>query len=391
MKKETKKGISLIVLVITIIVIIILAVAVILSIANNNPIENAKKARQANDDSTLKEYVNTLRVNWELMSESERDINAPTSKKFAEYANNELDKNNYKSAVVEGLEDGSYTVHTNVSESAKAAIKEGIKVGDTVTGYILTEKEYTTSGNENTAPDYTEISQGQAQKLKTDTSATWKYIGIGEDGRLEIAADVANASPKMNLSGKGGYLNGPSELDKACAVLYSTDKGTAKSMNIDHVTRILGYTGEKGSYYDSNSNLIVTPTPLSIGELETQLGMKLENRTTPDGKDITSYSSNYYLIDKKNDTSEMHYAKNIGLVYASTAYWLASPCVMAGFDSGLAIFHVRFVIPDGLDADYIFGSDDSSACDKYEIRPVVSLNSNVTLEKNEDGNSWIVK
>ena len=53
-----KKGISLIVLVITIIVIIILAVAVILSIANNNPIENAKEARFKNDIKTIEEDLN---------------------------------------------------------------------------------------------------------------------------------------------------------------------------------------------------------------------------------------------------------------------------------------------------------------------------------------------
>ena len=56
--KSDKKGISLIVLVITIIVIIILAVAVILSIANNNPIENAKEARFRNDMKVIEEELN---------------------------------------------------------------------------------------------------------------------------------------------------------------------------------------------------------------------------------------------------------------------------------------------------------------------------------------------
>ena len=58
-----KKGISLIVLVITIIVIIILAVAVILSIANNNPIENAKEARFKNDVRTMQEELEMLKAN----------------------------------------------------------------------------------------------------------------------------------------------------------------------------------------------------------------------------------------------------------------------------------------------------------------------------------------
>ena len=61
MRKE-KKGISLIVLVITIIVIIILAVAVILSIANNNPIENAKEARFKNDVKTMQEELELLKA-----------------------------------------------------------------------------------------------------------------------------------------------------------------------------------------------------------------------------------------------------------------------------------------------------------------------------------------
>ena len=55
--KKQKSGISLIVLVITIIVIIILAVAVILSIANNNPIENANKAKFQNDLKTIQEEL----------------------------------------------------------------------------------------------------------------------------------------------------------------------------------------------------------------------------------------------------------------------------------------------------------------------------------------------
>ena len=70
--KETKKinnGISLIVLVITIIVIVILAVAVILSIANNNPIENAKQAVDDNNISTLKEAAETLKSDWIIANE----------------------------------------------------------------------------------------------------------------------------------------------------------------------------------------------------------------------------------------------------------------------------------------------------------------------------------
>ena len=53
-----KRGISLIVLVITIIVVVILAVAVILSIVNNNPIEQAKKAKFQSNLKTMQEELN---------------------------------------------------------------------------------------------------------------------------------------------------------------------------------------------------------------------------------------------------------------------------------------------------------------------------------------------
>jgi len=53
-----KKGISLIVLVITIIVIIILAGAVILSLANNNPIAQATKAVYLQDKVAVQSAVN---------------------------------------------------------------------------------------------------------------------------------------------------------------------------------------------------------------------------------------------------------------------------------------------------------------------------------------------
>ena len=82
MKKERnnqKQGISLIVLVITIIVIIILAVAVILSIANNNPIENAKKAKEAHNNAVEKEKIELLKqaklMKQSLGTKTEDEVN----------------------------------------------------------------------------------------------------------------------------------------------------------------------------------------------------------------------------------------------------------------------------------------------------------------------------
>ena len=63
------KGISLIVLVITIVVIIILAAAVILSLSQNNPISNAKEARDKSNIATEKEAIQVAIMNLMLKND----------------------------------------------------------------------------------------------------------------------------------------------------------------------------------------------------------------------------------------------------------------------------------------------------------------------------------
>ena len=58
--KNTRKGISLITLVVTIIVIIILAAAVILSLNNNNPVGSASDAVREQDRANVQDKVNTV-------------------------------------------------------------------------------------------------------------------------------------------------------------------------------------------------------------------------------------------------------------------------------------------------------------------------------------------
>ncbi len=57
MFQDEKKGVSLIVLIITIIVMIILASSIVLAVSKNNPIESAKKSKFLSDVSTFKEEL----------------------------------------------------------------------------------------------------------------------------------------------------------------------------------------------------------------------------------------------------------------------------------------------------------------------------------------------
>lgn len=60
---ENKKGMSLIVLVITIIVMIILSGVVIIGLTDNNPIEKAREATFKTDVGTYKEELNSTIIN----------------------------------------------------------------------------------------------------------------------------------------------------------------------------------------------------------------------------------------------------------------------------------------------------------------------------------------
>ena len=145
--KKQKSGVSLIVLVITIIVIIILAVAVILSIANNNPIENAKEARIKSDLKAIEEEL-TLKQASNYVDEhaNNKTPSEITIKDLASAANYE-DKLTIK--------DGKLCVTSNASEEERKVAKDlgmeviksiTLKVGDEIT--YQNEPFYVIGGDE---------------------------------------------------------------------------------------------------------------------------------------------------------------------------------------------------------------------------------------------------
>ena len=396
-KVKLKGGISLIVLVITIIVMIILAAAIILSLSNSGIIGKANKAKTDTDISNAKDLVAMAHADW-MLDEAKIKENDNTITSFSNYAEKKLQEAGYKVGAGEGAytvtEDGE--VYTGLTETARAVLTSGIKMGDVVTGYTVTSTTYETSGEENTAPSGTETAPTK-QTVTANTAITWKYLGVNANGELEIMADLgttaAAANTKVKLSGKGGYLKGPEMLNIICENLYSVSgKGTARSMNIDDVNNILGYTGEKGAYY-SGSNGSYTPTKeaMKIGDIVSQKGeTALSNTATPDGRDINTYYSDYYNINKTSENITNSDDKTKSLVYnAKDMYWLASTCVDARFNGNNAKFNVRYVDSGNVSADFVFASYDKSGCITFAVRPVVKLDTSVKLTKDVNAaNTW---
>ena len=391
-KVKLKGGISLIVLVITIIVMIILAAAIILSLSNSGIIGKANKAKTDTNISNAKDLVAMAHADW-MLDEVKIKENDNTITSFSNYAEKKLQEAGYKVGAGEGAytvtEDGE--VYTGLTETARTAVTSGIKIGDEVKySAVLTAKSTTTDGSEQSATGAAD--NAKKQTVKTNTSYTWKYIGLGEDGSLLIAPDMTGAigaDYKLTLRDKGGFLNGPKMLNTVCDALYTVaGKGKAQSMNIELVNKLLEYNGPKGMYYDARGIQVETAEPKTIGEtgLVSSLG---SNTQTPDGKEISTYKIDYYSIAKKGKASRI--TKDTvrqNLVYQENEYWLASPCVWANVDFGCAFFFVRYVISSDVNTVSMFYSDGGSDSYTCVIRPYVSLISNVQKTTENGKTVW---
>jgi len=382
---KNKRGISLIVLVITIIVMIILAAAIILSLNSSDIIGKANEAKTSSDTANKKASASVLLAEYELAV-----VNGETTKTANEYVKEGLTAQGIDASDMFITEDREILV--GLSKVAVAFSEAEVKIGDTVTGYTLSQdasaKTYTTNGKENTwDPDEEIETDPQPATITRDESITWKYFGIDKNGEALIVGSVTSSSPNITLGGKGGYLNGSSTLKTMCKAMYSSTMGTARSMDMDDVTRVLEYTGPRGSYDiwlddEYEYKTVKTMTAKTINEIAKEKGYDMSNYssyTPEDGKYIGTYKADTYIIDKIADANDYN-TEMTNLVYTgTTSYWLASPCVYACFVDDYAYFGVRYVGSTRVDACSMFISTGDSSYGEYAVRPVVSLSSNVQV------------
>lgn len=89
-------------------------------------------------------------------------------------------------------------------------------------------------------------------------------------------------------------------------------------------------------------------------------------------------SYTYYLENCLRTDLDVNNAKT-GLINVGNYYWLASRCAKA--DLQAAFFCVRYMYSDGsMAARSVFNSSSENVTPPFAVRPVVSLDSNVSLE-----------
>ena len=235
---KNKKGISLIVLVITIIVMIILASAVVLTLSNTGIINKANDAVTKTDKGQVT-HLATMIWSEEYMNGKRGDA--------------------LKKDVLDRLKD--YTDEYNIDVTEKGVTVKDKNETTEPEGWRI-EREYdadgkitkamvtdgTVSYEIGTTVNY--MKEGVGPEGAKYTSG-WKLLGVDDEGRLLIMSNDSINGAKVKLSGQEGFLIGIETLEGAVSGYKDGTIGIdVRSVTVEDIDAVTGYdkttfTGEE--------------------------------------------------------------------------------------------------------------------------------------------------
>ena len=399
---KKQKGITLIALVVTIVVLLILAgVTISLLLDENGIITKSKDARNANRSGAIKEEI-TL---WKA-DKFAADNGAGSHESMDDFLARLKTRGLISDEDIATIKDtrklqvGKETiVFPSDAKTLVLAFKDNeIKVGDYLNynDYVDESKTYTTATNENGWAD---------QKYTATKNTYWQVLGLDETGeRLMLisqspikkemktsdTAEEWEKTPYLVLKGAYGYVNCKQILNNVSGI-YSTSLGKAESLTAEEINRLIGVTVDyknKTVYENSDPSTNIDKTG-SIGDQYTYKATDytpesyIDNRRhAAEGEKTEPATAYYYEWDKltipeplktmlfSGTASDANYVK---------AYWLASSGVCV--NSERAYFGPGNVVDGFLASDRrLFYSYGYWRAGSLAVRPVVYLNSEVTLE-----------
>lgn len=302
----------------------------------------------------------------------------------------------------------------------QAFIDNEIKVGDYITNYN------TTLNNANAEAKLTTEEtgfDGGTQTYKVNANTTWRVLGLNEDKTQLIittgspikkemnsaATEDWKKNPYLYLDKAEGWYNTNDELvsnnilDKVCGIYAGKYASTTKSMRIEDINLALGLTLDKSNNKlyktaDTSKTEIAeyqgffgTNYTYKIGDYAPENYLKakyptkytnLANKKAENSVAGTAFMYQYTsanIVDKSSKLYEVLFDGTEGSSNGKS-YWLASSGVDVGgsddcgFGPG-AVFEGR--AGAGFD---LFYSDGGSGAEWLAVRPVVYLQSGVTVD-----------
>ena len=301
--------------------------------------------------------------------------------------------NKYKTASEEEANGGKITIDGKVYESIDDYLegkKEKPKVGDYISNY---EPTPVYNNDTNYKVEGSLSGTEEDQTFTKDEILGWRVLSIDEaTGKIELIADTAT-SEELQLGGAIGWNNSINIINDTCKAIYSkAGVGEARSINVEDVNKISGYDpttyegwGSIEPGYGSTypKELINAKFPL---EYLKEKGIKESTFTEEEKRNGKAENSTIEVTNtyyKYKPESRVGYTAPTGLINIGTTYWLASRCV--SLEAGEIYFDVRYVYSNG-NVSGINTSDFRGNTNRidYALRPVVSLESSVQLEKDEE-------
>ena len=279
------------------------------------------------------------------------------------------------------------------------AFEEGnIKVGDYLNynDYVDKSKTYTTVTSENGWGD---------QKYIATKETYWQVLGLDETGKKLMLISQSpikkemktsgttekwEKSPYLVLKGAKGYINSKKVLNNISGI-YSTNLGTAQSITAEEINRLIGVTVDyknKKVYANSNPNtnldilqVLGNQYTYKTGDYTPQGYVNNKTKATEGTKTSPATAYIYEWSGLKIDATlqNMLFDKTTKADKNAKSYWLASPSV--GADSSGAFLDPGSVVNGKVQvAGTLFFSYDAWCANCYAVRPIVYLNSNITIE-----------
>ena len=379
--KTNKRGISLIVLVITVIVLGILASAVIISVNSTNLIQESDEKVEKYNVKQYESQLSLAYASW--LMENEDGILTSIVELQAYGFDATVLPARYTAKVVDGV-----PVVTTVT-----VVPDTMQVGDVVAYTPDKSANQTISG-----PNY--VNGTETTKDYQPGNMKWVYLGQDTEGNVLLISQDATLFT-MDVSGVAAWINGPDRMDTLCNTLYGSNTyGKARNLKTEDVDRVLGYNGRIGHYTDVDGAVvnITEEAMLSIGAIERATGITVpanNRKVAPDISDLqfenvlsnthhynaTSYMTSkpkeYQVIFKKADGS---YQPMYGLS-SSSAYLGLKPSAHARYRMD-CIYNGEFSNVAVSDSVGIIHSS------SFALRPVIVLNSNIQFGAKNTAGAW---
>ena len=419
---KTKRGITLIALIITIIILLILAMVTINILINQGIIGHANNAVRGYEVAEEKELISLAYQNYKMDKVNKDDAQLtvdganggnPIAKEDGTwYITFDKTKHNYELS-----EDGT------VSPAGERWVKDGdtikkgdytLKIGDYV-DYSSVIPDVTLTQDSQIIKDLkqysgnTDETKNTPDRIKQEKSFKWRVLDV-QKGKIRLISNSETTQARLILKGINGYNNGVYLTNQVCSDLYSSNMGTARNCCLEDIVDKLNYdytqvldddnelsygTEHEYTKYRKYPNIYAQEEGLKeIDDTANNGTLKVSEQSAP----IEGSKTATKKVKVTQTIPGLNTGWNVGsTAYNEKIYWnLFKP---SNTYTGEYWLSTRGIIcnPEFVNFDMLaFNTTQSTECftmyygwggDNYgenRLRPIVTLNSNVVVTKDAD-------